>query len=217
MKLKKIASLALAGIMAVSMLAGCKDNPSSSSEPTTPVSPVVGVAEGANARINSHAKTVLGLSYTENADLAKALEAAAKDAYDSDAVEKIGNYADSADATTATTEGAAVAKKITESLTGTSNSLNWTTNYFGLSKEGTKKALWIFTVGGAFGTDDVGGFVEANHMKNVMTNAQMPLTNGTYKADYTADIAAVKVTSADDSTKSVWVVAVMVTQDVTKA
>ena len=41
MKLKKIASLALAGIMAVSMLAGCKDggngnNGSSSSEPTNP-------------------------------------------------------------------------------------------------------------------------------------------------------------------------------------
>ena len=41
MKLKKIASLALAGIMAVSMLAGCKDgtsqeDPSSSSQvPTT--------------------------------------------------------------------------------------------------------------------------------------------------------------------------------------
>ena len=42
MKLKKIASLALAGIMAVSMLAGCKDggngNSGSSSTPTTPAS-----------------------------------------------------------------------------------------------------------------------------------------------------------------------------------
>ena len=39
MKLKKIASLMLAGIMAVSMLAGCKDNGSSSTpnEPTEPV------------------------------------------------------------------------------------------------------------------------------------------------------------------------------------
>ena len=35
MKLKKIASLALAGIMAVSMLAGCGEA-ASSSEPTTP-------------------------------------------------------------------------------------------------------------------------------------------------------------------------------------
>ena len=41
MKLKKIASLMLAGIMAVSMLAGCKDA-ASSSEPTKPETPVVG-------------------------------------------------------------------------------------------------------------------------------------------------------------------------------
>ena len=41
MKLKKIASLMLAGIMAVSMLAGCKDA-ASSSEPTEPETPVVG-------------------------------------------------------------------------------------------------------------------------------------------------------------------------------
>ena len=41
MKLKKIASLMLAGIMAVSMLAGCKDA-ASSSDPTEPETPVVG-------------------------------------------------------------------------------------------------------------------------------------------------------------------------------
>ena len=36
MKLKKIASLALAGIMAVSMLAGCKSNPADPENPTAP-------------------------------------------------------------------------------------------------------------------------------------------------------------------------------------
>ena len=36
MKLKKIASLALAGIMAVSMLAGCKSNPADPENPTNP-------------------------------------------------------------------------------------------------------------------------------------------------------------------------------------
>ena len=46
MKLKKIASLALAGIMAVSMLAGCKDNPSSSN-PTNPETPEVSTASSA--------------------------------------------------------------------------------------------------------------------------------------------------------------------------
>ena len=39
MKLKKIASLALAGIMAVSMLTACGEGGSSSSDPTNPVTP----------------------------------------------------------------------------------------------------------------------------------------------------------------------------------
>ena len=50
MKLKKIASLALAGIMAVSMLTACGEgtgNSGSSSEPTTPV------ANNANVAINN--------------------------------------------------------------------------------------------------------------------------------------------------------------------
>ena len=54
MKLKKIASLALAGIMAVSMLAGCKDNPSSSSEPTTPPETVTGAAAAINAELDNN-------------------------------------------------------------------------------------------------------------------------------------------------------------------
>ena len=52
MKLKKIASLALAGIMAVSMLAGCNGSSSSSSEPTTPPETVTGVAATINANLD---------------------------------------------------------------------------------------------------------------------------------------------------------------------
>ena len=67
MKLKKIASLALAGIMAVSMLAGCKDgtnqeDPSSSSSEVT-------VTSGAAAALNS-AMTRNGdmLSFNDDSD-----------------------------------------------------------------------------------------------------------------------------------------------------
>ena len=62
MKLKKIASLALAGIMAVSMLAGCKDG-SSSSEPTNPVTPVTGAAAAINAELD---ETKDQINYTES-------------------------------------------------------------------------------------------------------------------------------------------------------
>ena len=73
MKLKKIVSLALAGILAVSMLAGCKDNSSSSSTPTPnePTTPnVVSAVENAIARENAG----LTISVTTNNSLDKAMK-----------------------------------------------------------------------------------------------------------------------------------------------
>ena len=64
MKLKKIASLALAGIMAVSMLAGCKDggsSSSSSSEPTTP-------ATGVSAEFASYLKDNKNVTFADDAE-----------------------------------------------------------------------------------------------------------------------------------------------------
>ena len=215
MKLKKIASLALAGIMAVSMLAGCSGSSSSNSTEEPDVTPVVtDVVAGANNVINGYAKNVLGISYTEDADLAKALEAAASSTYKSTDIEAIAAYAEDVNATS-TGKGDEVAAKITKSLTGNSKSLDWSTGYFALNAEETNKALWIFTVGGSFGSDDAGAFV-ADTMNSVMSTVNMPASSATYKADYTADIAAVKVTSKEDSSKSAWVIAVVITQDITK-
>ena len=64
MKLKKIASLALAGIMAVSMLAGCKDggsSSSSSSENTTP-------ATGVSAEFASYLKDNKNVTFADDAE-----------------------------------------------------------------------------------------------------------------------------------------------------
>ena len=69
MKLKKIASLALAGIMAVSMLAGCKDNPTSTVA-HQPVTPVTGAAAIVNGELNAK-KDVISFSDSDvmtNAD-----------------------------------------------------------------------------------------------------------------------------------------------------
>ena len=74
MKLKKIASLALAGIMAVSMLAGCKDggnsnSGSSSSEPTAPTGYTATIYDLTSAQTKSVLKT------KENATLTAAMDA----------------------------------------------------------------------------------------------------------------------------------------------
>ena len=217
MKLKKIASLMLAGIMAVSMLAGCKGNETNvdddKDEVVTPVA--TDVAKGANNVINGYAKTVLGLSYADDTALAKALEEAAGSVYKSTDVEAIKAYAEDVN-TTSTGKGDEVAAKITKALTGNSKSLDWANRYFDLDAEETNKALWIFTVGGGFGADDAGAFV-ADAMNNTYMNiTNMPASNASYKVDYDADIAAVKVTSKEDSTKSAWVIAVVITQNIAK-
>ena len=62
MKLKKIASLMLAGIMAVSMLAGCGEASSNSTE-TPDVTPVTGVAATVNGELDKNAKKV---SFTDD-------------------------------------------------------------------------------------------------------------------------------------------------------
>ena len=56
MKLKKIASLAMAGVLAVSMLAGCGDNASSSSENTKPTTTPAIVAAIDNAQADNDAQ-----------------------------------------------------------------------------------------------------------------------------------------------------------------
>ena len=73
MKLKKIASLMLAGVMAVSMLAGCS---TTSEEPQTPVDPqepaaTSSIAAALNAQLSTNQANAL--SFSANSDLANAM------------------------------------------------------------------------------------------------------------------------------------------------
>ena len=73
MKLKKIASLMLAGVMAVSMLAGCQttsnDQPTQPEEPTNPVTGYSAVLE---SKLSAHAQDKIDMS--DDADLTAALD-----------------------------------------------------------------------------------------------------------------------------------------------
>ena len=73
MKLKKIASLMLAGVMAASMLAGCQttsnDQPTQPEEPTNPVAGYSAVLE---SKLSAHAQDKIDMS--DDADLSAALD-----------------------------------------------------------------------------------------------------------------------------------------------
>ena len=78
MKLKKIASLALAGVMAVSMLAGCSTTSNEPQDPTTPptTTPVSGKSAVFEAQLSDLADVKITMS--DSADLQAALDAAAQ-------------------------------------------------------------------------------------------------------------------------------------------
>ena len=78
MKLKKFASLALAGVMTVSMLAGCSTTSNEPQEPTTPptTTPVSGKSAVFEAQLTDLAD--MKITMEDNADLQAALDAAAQ-------------------------------------------------------------------------------------------------------------------------------------------
>ena len=221
MKLKKIASLMLAGVMAVSMLAGCGEgSSSSSSEPTNPVTPVAtGIAGAVNAARNDYAKNSLKLAYNESSSLAEILQTVAQDKYgkDSDAVKEIAGSDGYADAEMVVT-GDAMYSKISSKLAGGAEAIvSGATNVSSLSnKNGTYKYVRIYTVGGNYSIQAAGNMIatDGTSLNNLVN--EMPLLNATntLKVSYTADIAAVKVTSNVDSKVNAWVVAVVYTQTV---
>ena len=222
MKLKKIASLMLAGVMAVSMLAGCGEgSSSSSSEPTNPVTPVAtGIAGAVNAARNDYAKNSLKLTYNESSSLAEILQTVAQDKYgkDSDAVKKIADSDGYADAKMVVGTDS-MYSKISSKLAGGADAAN-SNNVKALAK-GTHKYVRIFTVGGNYSIQAAGNMIAANASGDGELNQlvdHMPLhddnADPNLKASYTADIAAVKVTSNVDSKVNAWVIAVVYTQTV---
>ena len=223
MKLKKIASLMLAGVMAVSMLAGCGEgSSSSSSEPTTPPVTTTGLAAALNDARTKYAKEI-GLTYEEDSTLASILSTVAHDKFDKDpttlenlagansfgGVKYYNNYADNG------IDASAEWDKISDKLIG--GVKDWE---FGgaaiLNTSGTFNYLNLYTVGGNYSIEEVGNMIAKIHVKDIEAEDWLPLRNNgnNLVADYTADVASVKVTSADDASVSLWVVAVVYTQTV---
>ena len=222
MKLKKIASLMLAGVMAVSMLAGCgESSSSSSSKPTTPPVTTTGLAAALNDARTKYAKEI-GLTYEEDSTLASILSTVAHDKFDKDpttlealagansfgGVEYYNNLNTKLDASA---EWDKISDKLIGGVTDWKSGGAWT-----LTKSGTFNYMTLYTVGGNYSIEEVGNMIAKAHANAIEAEDWLPLRhdNNNLVADYTADVASVKVTSADDASVSLWVVAVVYTQTV---
>ena len=209
MKLKKIASLMLAGIMAVSMLAGCEGKNTTSGDDNKDEQNQVtaaSVADYANSLLSDKQKSIF--EFENSAELTTALQKVAGNSkkFTSDEIEK---YKD-----TYKWEAVdALATELKNELKLDFDHEN-TKGLASTTTKGTKTATWVYGVSGKLAEDAAVQLV-------VNSWASATMSDGTYfpatvinklDCDYSAEISAVKVTAPDDSKVSAWVVAIVVTQ-----
>ena len=222
MKLKKIASLALAGIMAVSMLTACGEGGNSgNTEPENPVTPASNAVNYANQTLNSVSKDYM--EYVNASWLDEALEKTATNKSDFPATDiknvfennkKFYLWDDSWEN--------AMADKIVDSMSGkeayTKNNYNDKFNELPANKT-DRTIVWVETVSGAL-DERMAVTSVAKVMSDWMVSDKGPdltLENGKYDCTYDLAISAVKVTNSSLTVESAWVVAIAVTQNVTEA
>ena len=204
MKLKKIASLALAGIMAVSMLAGCKDGAKPENPvPETPVT--TDVVTYANDILKGNQKAVF--EFENSDDFNTALKSAATDSskFTSQIIKKYTYY---------TAQGVTeLNEELADKLDATNGTMTTVTS------EGTEKGVYVYAVSG--------NVEEKAAVEMAVTSfANVTLKNNTYfpavaankyVLDYTANISALKVAAPDNADDTVWVIGILVNQTATES
>ena len=221
MKLKKIASLMLAGVMAVSMLSACGEgsgNGNGNEDENKPVETVSNAVTYANDLLSSDLKEYM--NFTNSSTLDGWMKAIATDTDKFSAAQIKDAYTQ---ATTLTTNNANYANDMQEKLRSNLRDSNvlLAGNDF-KSVPADKKAQsqgWIYVLSGKL---DEKSAVElaANDIKTwAVDNKNAPeiLDNNKYNCDYSVEISAVKVTNDSLNGQSAWVIGVVINQTVTKA
>ena len=215
MKLKKIASLMLAGIMAVSMLAGCKTGTTTDDEknPTTPATP--SVVTYANDALNAAQKEVF--TFKANAELDTILKdvATSADNFDSDKIEAIfSSFTVNSSIGGAKTASTTMKGKVSDKLSGqrvdTFSALKTLP-----ADEASQKVVQVLSISGGI-EEELAVKKMVKEYAKYITDEYMPRNVDEHACTYSADISVVKVASPEHTDNTAWVMAVVVTQNVTK-
>ena len=221
MKLKKIASLMLAGVMAVSMLAACGDNSST----TTPVVPPVDdntATSAISAALNDQlfSKQADLLSFESNSKLASLLDRIAEDDEDfeiRDTLVRGAGYPTLLDPFVADAD---VADIVDAAFNGTNPAVNMTNGDINVWHDDNRAYLYVYTVDGSM--QDVDQIARAvmngvfgnglqDHVYDVAGIVDNGFTPERMDYEYKGYAEMVKITN-DNSSDTAWVVAVLVEQ-----
>ena len=218
MKLKKIASLMLAGVMAVSMLAACGD----SSSTTTPVVPPVddntatsAISDALNDQLFSKQADLL--SFESNSKLASLLDRIAEDDEDFEIRDSLVSRAGRP---TLLNPGVDVdiANIVNAAFNGTNPAVRMTNAAIAVNHDDNRAYLYVYTVDGSM--QDVDQIARAvmngvNGLQDHVYDVAGIVNNGTTpeQTDYEyKDYAEMVKITNDNSSDTAWVVAVLVEQ-----
>ena len=222
MKLKKIASLMLAGVMAVSMLAACGDNSST----TTPVVPPVddntatsAISDALNDQLFSKQADLL--SFESNSKLASLLDRIAEDDEDfeiRDTLVRGAGYPTLLNPFFG--DGADVADIVDAAFNGTNPAVNMTNGDIAVNHNNNQAYLYVYTVDGSMQDVDqiartVMNGIAGNGLQDLVYDVAGIVDEGAIPAhmdyEYKGYAEMVKITN-DNSSDTAWVVAVLVEQ-----
>ena len=219
MKLKKIASLMLAGVMAVSMLAACGD----SSSTTTPVVPPVddntatsAISDALNDQLFSKQADLL--SFESNSKLASLLDRIAEDDEDFEIRDTLVSGAGRPTLLAPTGVNADIANIVNAAFSGTNPAVTMTNANIAVNHDDNRAYLYVYTVDGSM--QDVDQIARAvmngvNGLQDHVYDVAGIVNNGTTPEqtdyEYKGYAEMVKITN-DNSSDTAWVVAVLVEQ-----
>ena len=222
MKLKKIASLMLAGVMAVSMLAACGDNSST----TTPVVPPVDddtTTSAISAALNDQlfSKQADLLSFESNSKLASLLDRIAEDDEDFEIRDTlVGGAGRPTLLNPAVGFDDDIANIVNAAFNGTNPLVRMTNAPIAVNHDDNRAYLYVYTVDGSM--QDVDQIARAvmngngfNGLQDNVYDVAGIVDNGTIPThmdyEYKGYAEMVKITN-DNSSDTAWVVAVLVEQ-----
>ena len=221
MKLKKIASLMLAGVMAVSMLAACGDNSST----TTPVVPPVddntatsAISDALNDQLFSKQADLL--SFESNSKLASLLDRIAEDDEDFEIRDNLVSGAGRPTLLNPTGVDADIANIVNAAFNGTNPAVTMTNADIAVNHDDNRAYLYVYTVDGSMQDVDqiaraVMNGVTGNGLQDHVYDVAGIVDNGTNPQqtdyEYKGYAEMVKITN-DNSSDTAWVVAVLVEQ-----
>ena len=219
MKLKKIASLMLAGVMAVSMLAACGD----SSSTTTPVVPPVDdntATSAISAALNDQlfSKQADLLSFESNSKLASLLDRIAEDDEDFEIRDGLVNGAARPTLLAPGGVNADITNIVNAAFNGTNPAVTMTNVDILVNHDDNRAYLYVYTVDGSM--QDVDQIARAvmngvnglqDHVYDVAGIVDSGTTPQQTDYEYKGYAEMVKITN-DNSSDTAWVVAVLVEQ-----